>query len=134
MFWKDTTVSVLYVCAILDNVEVNTMLGACIITYTSVLDGRLQKRRVETAAATPWLERIHNKGSNTVQMFISTSHHTHDKYSAKSIITRRAHHEPDLTNDTEICVGLRRGTIPVWRHYNDDLISSDLIGQKFLND
>ena len=87
-FSNELTVSVLErhhcfgalcVFAILVNVGVNTMSGACIITYTRVLAGRFQKRRVEVAAATPRLERIHNKGSNTVQMFISTSHYPHDK-------------------------------------------------------
>ena len=83
------------------------MSGACIITYTRVLElaGRFQKHRVEITAATPRLERIHNKGSNTVQMFISTSHNTHDKYGAKYIINRRAHLEPNLTNDTANSVG-----------------------------
>ena len=40
-------------------------------------------------------------------MFISTSHKTHDKYGAKYIINRRAHLDPDLTNDTDICVGFK---------------------------
>ena len=52
------------------------------------------------------MERINNKGSNVVQTFISTTHHTHAKYGTKYIIIRRAHLEPDLTNDTEICVGV----------------------------
>ena len=54
----------LCVFAILVNVGVNTLSGACIITYTRVLADRFQKRTVEITAATPRLENIHNKGSN----------------------------------------------------------------------